>query len=618
MNFLLHEFGKGCMLLTLKDCTERLRTVGTIDNTFIAHEMIRAIRLVNYGQTSIINVISLISRISCFVVNSTAGPKSIYLVIIDGGADWVATEQAVTELFPWIHFMHCAAHECSLIVQDICKIDEVNDLITFLTNAQHWFGTNKLGPLLKEFCLQHYGTSRSFYFPAVTRFAGKLLQIKRFLSMKASLQQLVQSAQYLRFRFDPDPFAMRISGRAVWELMERVTSTVGPILLLLRLADSNAATLSKLKGTIDYIKTKLSDQGNDSLEDKICVAFHNRCPELECDISSASYVLDPQFIMKSRRPTAEIMAAFWRVARKVLRIQCEAKWQVKRQLIVGELAKFRMKQDGFAKEDYTTPDTHTFWGVAGCHAPNLHELAFRLTTLPCSSGEAERNWKEVKHNYTKDRNRLDREKLTKIVFVRRFIRLKRKICFDEATPVFSEWVNEMLSKASAKSSDASSSDSEDVLKPFVDHIEPGEQGKTNGKEPGEPVVSLTDLKKNHAAKSWLFEKYFDIHFVDKNPEGVAGAEPLEDESEWEHRVIKDVVWWRNNGFSVESFIRGSVLNQSIEKYLINSVLHEMIRESPHNTRSMISARARIENVLTSSSSSSSESSSTSSDSDSDS
>ena len=47
MNFLVHDFGKGCMLLTIKECTERLRTVGTIDNTFIAHEMIRAIRLVH-------------------------------------------------------------------------------------------------------------------------------------------------------------------------------------------------------------------------------------------------------------------------------------------------------------------------------------------------------------------------------------------------------------------------------------------------------------------------------------------------------------------------------------------------------------------------------------------
>ena len=110
-------------------------------------------------------------------------------------------------------------------------------------------------------------------------------------------------------------------------------------------------------------------------------------------------------------------------------------------------------------------------------------------------------------------------------------------------------------------------------------------------------MSLTDLKKNHAAKSWLFEKYFDMHFVDKNPEGVDGDDPLEDQTEWEHRVIKDVVWWRNNGFSVETFIRGEVLHQSIEKYRINSALHDMIRESPHNTRPMISTRTHTESVF---------------------
>ena len=43
----------------------------------------------------------------------------------------------------------------------------------------------------------------------------------------------------------------------------------------------------------------------------------------------------------------------------------------------------------------------------------------------------ERNLKEVQHNYTKDHNRIDRNRLEKIVFVRRFIHLKIKLCFNE-------------------------------------------------------------------------------------------------------------------------------------------------------------------------------------------
>ena len=45
INFLCHEYGKGVMLCKIKDCTDRLREVGSIESTFIAHEMIAAIRL---------------------------------------------------------------------------------------------------------------------------------------------------------------------------------------------------------------------------------------------------------------------------------------------------------------------------------------------------------------------------------------------------------------------------------------------------------------------------------------------------------------------------------------------------------------------------------------------
>ena len=49
----------------------------------------------------------------------------MYLVIIDGGAEWVAAESMVKSKFPWIYFMHCVSHETSLIVSDICKIEKV-------------------------------------------------------------------------------------------------------------------------------------------------------------------------------------------------------------------------------------------------------------------------------------------------------------------------------------------------------------------------------------------------------------------------------------------------------------------------------------------------------------
>ena len=149
INFLVHELGKGVMIVNLKNCTERLEEVGTIDSKFIAHELMKALLAV--------------------------GKETVYLVVCDGGADWVATESMVRNHHPWVHFMHCVAHEGSLILKDICKIEKIANVLLWIADAQRWFSTNKLGPLLQSFCREHYSTTRAFVNPAETRFAGKLL-----------------------------------------------------------------------------------------------------------------------------------------------------------------------------------------------------------------------------------------------------------------------------------------------------------------------------------------------------------------------------------------------------------------------------------------------------------
>ena len=56
------------------------------------------------------------------------------------------------------------------------------------------------------------------------------------------------------------------------------------------------------------------------------------------------------------------------------------------------------------------------------------------------------------------------------------------------------------------------------------------------------------------------------------------------------RVIKDVVWGRRIGYVVESALSDGVANQNIQCYEINDNLHDMIRDSPNNTRVMASTQ----------------------------
>ena len=174
---------------------------------------------------------------------------------------------------------------------------------------------------------------------------------------------------------------------------------------------------------------------------------------------------------------------------------------------------------------------------------------------------------------TKKRNRLGKKRLEKMIFVRRVTKLKRAMVCDDTNKDggFTKWVQDLLSKTSVDSSSDSGEDAKDhgdgersVM--FQDRIEPGEQGKINGREPGEPVVRLTALKRDNVAKSWLFEKYYNMFFVDKNPEGDADADALDNEEDWEHRVIHNVVRWRHKGYAVETALYGSPTIQSLERY----------------------------------------------------
>ena len=50
INFLCYELGKGSMLCKIRDCTSRLAEVGTVEATYIAHEMMGSIRyMCNYN-----------------------------------------------------------------------------------------------------------------------------------------------------------------------------------------------------------------------------------------------------------------------------------------------------------------------------------------------------------------------------------------------------------------------------------------------------------------------------------------------------------------------------------------------------------------------------------------
>lgn len=246
------------------------------------------------------------------------GPKQVVLIVIDGGSDWRSTEEMIQSFYPWIQFMHCESHEVALIIKDCFEIPELHDLDDFITDAQHWFSSHVCAAFIKQ--QSTVADKTKFIWPAVTRYCGKLLKFKRFYEMRDLLRRVVQSGVYVEKNFSSDPFPEKIKGPDVWQLLERVIKMMGPLLLLCRLADGQKPVISKLYGTQLYVRQEMQKMatasGADSVEARIFKVFLHRWPEMQSDIVSATYLLDPLFVENSRT-AAGCTIILWKLARKV-------------------------------------------------------------------------------------------------------------------------------------------------------------------------------------------------------------------------------------------------------------------------------------------------------------
>ena len=128
---------------------------------------------------------------------------------------------------------------------------------------------------------------------------------------------------YIEKNFTDDPYPAVINAPEVWTKIERVVAMMGPLLLLCRLADGQKPVMSKLHGTQLYVRKQMEDMAaaasDESVEQQICDVFLTRWPEMQSEIVSATYMLEPLFIHNSCQ-SADCTVKLWALARRVLGI----------------------------------------------------------------------------------------------------------------------------------------------------------------------------------------------------------------------------------------------------------------------------------------------------------
>ena len=138
--------------------------------------------------------------------------------------------------------------------------------------------------------------------------------------MRELLRRTVASGVYVEKNFAEDPIKPAIEAADQWALMDRVIKILGVLLLLCRLADGQKPVMSKLYGTQLYVREQIEAIAEQtpvgSVERKIRDVFLTRWSEMQCDIVSATYCLEPLFVDKSKN-AADCIVKLWQLARKV-------------------------------------------------------------------------------------------------------------------------------------------------------------------------------------------------------------------------------------------------------------------------------------------------------------
>ena len=167
--------------------------------------------------------------------------------------------------------------------------------------------------------------------------------------MKPLLRRVVVSGVYTEKNFADDPYAAVINAAELWTKIERVVAMMGPLLLLCRLADGQKPVMSKLHGTQLHVRKTMQDMaaaaGDGSVEQKICDVFLTRWPEMQSEIASATYMLEPLFVHNSSR-SASCTIKLWSLARRVLGISDDDEWTRTQGVLVEQIVKFQAKGVG--------------------------------------------------------------------------------------------------------------------------------------------------------------------------------------------------------------------------------------------------------------------------------
>eukprot|EP00253_Pinus_taeda_P033773 PITA_33773 len=273
--------------------------------------------------------------------------------------------------------------------------------------------------LMREF------TQGELSHPVVTQFATNFLFLQSLLYEYQALRRMFCSHQWIFWKDSTQPKALSMKasvfGDSLWDKVTKIVNFTEPLVKALRLMDGEKPKMGYIYEGVDRAKEAIKTfyKGNESkylplrhiIDSKWDRQLHSPLHAAGAYLNLSLFYNEGSNIQRD----PEVMRGVMICIEKMFPYQdIQDKINIQRDMYKEASGMFGFSSSQRLK-DKKMP-SH-WWMDCGTEAPQLQEFPIKFLSQPCSASSCEHNWSVFEHIHSKKINKLEHERLEKLVFI---------------------------------------------------------------------------------------------------------------------------------------------------------------------------------------------------------
>ncbi|CAB4460063.1 unnamed protein product [Rhizophagus irregularis] len=226
------------------------------------------------------------------------GAQKFFSVITDTASVMKAAWKRIEEKYSHIVCLGCNSHIINLLIGDILKIDEIKDIVNNAKMIVNYFKSHiQAAAKLKRIQIENYNKEIALVLPTLTRWGTHLSCFQSLLKSKIALEQVLMDSE-IRQKINRE-VRNNVLSEEFWEMVNLITKFLEPMVVALKLFESNSSTLSTVYSNFKKLMNKVSEISC-NFSDNIQQLIQKRWEYSYHPVMMVAYMLNPRFLEESK------------------------------------------------------------------------------------------------------------------------------------------------------------------------------------------------------------------------------------------------------------------------------------------------------------------------------